>query len=108
MCPHCDQYVSKSSYYRHRSAFYDRCSKNWSKTLRTNNTSEEDEVSGSESSQSNNAADCDSLGSDIDKGKYIYSMLSVDYWQQDIDIDYETQAEVPIILPHDCHNSNAT
>ena len=31
LCPHCDQYISKSSYYRHRSAFYDGYSKNLSK-----------------------------------------------------------------------------
>ena len=49
--------IYQSLVYRHRSAFYDECNKNWSKTLRTNSTSEEDEVSGSESSQSNNAAD---------------------------------------------------
>ncbi len=29
LCPHCDQYLSKSSYYRHKSSFYNKVTKQW-------------------------------------------------------------------------------
>ena len=32
LCPHCDQYLSKSSYYRHRFSFYNKLTKQWSKS----------------------------------------------------------------------------
>ena len=32
LCPRCDQYLSKSSYYRHRLGLYNKLTKQWSKS----------------------------------------------------------------------------